>query len=107
MKCTGGRVAFFPKIATRWIYFIHIFRQLLIPNLSKSEKQISVLAFCAYYTDFVFLDSMRQADIDERFVLVEIWDQPDQSVAGKGTETLPVPEIKPELLPGRRLKPGP
>ena len=41
------RVAFFPKIATRWIYFIHIFRQLLVPNLSKSEQKNSVLALIA------------------------------------------------------------
>ena len=34
------RVAFFPKIATRWIYFVHIFRQLLVPNLSKAEKKV-------------------------------------------------------------------
>ena len=34
------RVAFLAKIATRWIYFIHIFRQLLVPNLSKSEKKV-------------------------------------------------------------------
>ena len=46
------RVAFFPKIATRWIYFIHIFRQLLVPNLSKSEKKSSVLALVPYYTDY-------------------------------------------------------
>ena len=46
------RVAFFPKIATRWIYFIHIFRQLLVPNLSKSEQKNSVLALGAYYTDY-------------------------------------------------------
>ena len=46
------RVAFFPKIATRWIYFIHIFRQLLVPNLSKSEKKSSVLALGAYNTDY-------------------------------------------------------
>ena len=44
------RVAFLAKIATRWIYFIHIFRQLLVPNLSKSEKKSSVLALGAYYT---------------------------------------------------------
>ena len=31
------RVAFLAKIATRWIYFIHIFKQLLVPNLSKLE----------------------------------------------------------------------
>ena len=47
------RVAFFSKIATRWIYFIHIFRQLLVPNLSKSEKKSSVLALVPYYTDYV------------------------------------------------------
>ena len=46
------RVAFFPKIATRRIYFIHIFRQLLVPNLSKSEKKSSVLALVPYYTDY-------------------------------------------------------
>ena len=46
------RVAFLAKIATRWIYFIHIFRQLLVPNLSKSEKKSSVLALGAYYTDY-------------------------------------------------------
>ena len=45
------RVAFLAKIATRWIYFIHIFRQLLVPNLSKSEQKNSVLALGAYYTD--------------------------------------------------------
>ena len=44
------RVAFLAKIATRWIYFIHIFRQLLVPNLSKSEQKNSVLALGAYYT---------------------------------------------------------
>ena len=49
------RVAFFPKIATRWIYFIHIFRQLLVPNLSKSEKKSSVLALVPYYTDYLDL----------------------------------------------------
>ena len=48
------RVAFFPKIATRRIYFIHIFRQLLVPNLSKSEKKSSVLALVPYYTDYVW-----------------------------------------------------
>ena len=47
------RVAFFPKIATRWIYFIHIFRQLLVPNLSKSEKKSFVLALVPYYTDYI------------------------------------------------------
>ena len=47
------RVAFLAKIATRWIYFIHIFRQLLVPNLSKSEKKSSVLALGAYYTDYM------------------------------------------------------
>ena len=46
------RVAFLAKIATRWIYFIHIFRQLLVPNLSKSEQKKSVLALGAYYTDY-------------------------------------------------------
>ena len=46
------RVAFLAKIATRWIYFIHIFRQLLVPNLSKSEQKHSVLALGAYYTDY-------------------------------------------------------
>ena len=46
------RVAFFPKIATRWIYFIHIFRQLLVPNLLKSEQKNSVLALVPYYTDY-------------------------------------------------------
>ena len=46
------RVAFFPKIATRRIYFIHIFRQLLVSNLSKSEKKSSVLALVPYYTDY-------------------------------------------------------
>ena len=46
------RVAFLAKIATRWIYFIHIFRQLLVPNLSKSEQKNSVLALGAYYTDY-------------------------------------------------------
>ena len=46
------RVAFLAKIATRWIYFIHIFRQLLVLNLSKSEKKSSVLALGAYYTDY-------------------------------------------------------
>ena len=47
------RVAFLAKIATRWIYFIHIFRQLLVPNLSKSEQKNSVLALGAYYTDYI------------------------------------------------------
>ena len=47
------RVAFLAKIATRWIYFIHIFRQLLVPNLSKSEQKNSVLALGAYYTDYL------------------------------------------------------
>ena len=51
------RVAFFPKIATRWIYFIHIFRQLLVPNLSKSEKKSSVLALVPYYTDYWTLEA--------------------------------------------------
>ena len=46
------RLAFLAKIATRWIYFIHIFRQLLVPNLSKSEQKNSVLALGAYYTDY-------------------------------------------------------
>ena len=46
-------VAFLAKIATRWIYFIHIFRQLLVPNLSKSEQKNSVLALGAYYTDYI------------------------------------------------------
>ena len=47
-------VAFLAKIATRWIYFIHIFRQLLIPNLPKSEKKKDfVLALGAYYTDYL------------------------------------------------------
>ena len=41
------RVAFLAKIATRWIYLIHIFRQLLVQNLSKSEKKRSVLALGA------------------------------------------------------------
>ena len=51
------RVAFLAKIATRWIYFIHIFRQLLVPNLSKSEQKNSVLALGAYYTDYALLRS--------------------------------------------------
>ena len=46
------RVTFLAKIATRWIYFIHILRQLLVPNLSKSEQKNSVLALGAYYTDY-------------------------------------------------------
>ena len=50
------RVAFLAKIATRWIYFIHIFRQILVPNLSKSEKKSSVLALGAYYTDYKNID---------------------------------------------------
>ena len=45
------RVAFLAKIATRWIYLIHIFRQLLVPNLSKSEQKNSVLG--AYYIDYI------------------------------------------------------
>ena len=45
------RVAFLAKIATRWTYFIRIFRQLLVPNLSKSEQKNFVLALGAYYTD--------------------------------------------------------
>ena len=49
------RVAFLAKIATRWIYFIHIFRQIFVPNLSKSEKKSSVLALGAYYTDYMLL----------------------------------------------------
>lgn len=57
------RVAFLAKIATRWIYFIHIFRQLLVPNLSKSEQKNSVLALGAYYTDywpvFIFHDDLK------------------------------------------------
>ena len=53
------RVAFFPKIATRWIYFIHIFRQLLVPNLSKSEKKSSVLALVPYYTDYKVIRDQR------------------------------------------------
>ena len=53
------RVAFFPKIATRWIYFIHIFRQLLVPNLSKSEKKSSVLALVPYYTDYYLVSVSR------------------------------------------------
>ena len=56
------RVAFLAKIATRWIYFIHIFRQLLVPNLSKSEKKNSVLALGAYYTDYSqYFSSTRQS----------------------------------------------
>ena len=39
------------NVSTRWIYFIHIFRQLLVPNLSKLEQKNSVLALGAYYTD--------------------------------------------------------
>ena len=52
------RVAFLAKIATRWIYFIHIFRQLLVPNLSKSEQKNSVLALGAYYTDYKKFNSL-------------------------------------------------
>ena len=53
------RVAFLAKIATRWIYFIHIFRQLLVPNLSKSEQKNSVLALGAYYTDYLVCSNCR------------------------------------------------
>ena len=59
------RVAFLAKIATRWIYFIHIFRQLLVPNLSKSEQKNSVLALGAYYTDYM---SMTKLTADCRFI---------------------------------------
>ena len=59
------RVVFLAKIATRWIYFIHIFRQLLVPNLSKSEQKNSVLALGAYYTDYI----VSRCDPHGRFTL--------------------------------------
>ena len=46
------REAFLAKIATRWIYFIHIFRQLLVPNLSKSGTKNSLPTHGAYYIDY-------------------------------------------------------
>ena len=46
------RVAFLAKIATQWIYFIHIFGQLLVPNLSKSETKNSLPTHGAYYIDY-------------------------------------------------------
>ena len=65
------RVAFFPKIATRWIYFIHIFRQLLVPNLSKSEKKSSVLALVPYYIDYFACSSARPPEAEISFLLVK------------------------------------
>ena len=63
------RVAFLAKIATRWIYFIHIFRQLLVPKLSKSEQKNSVLALGAYYTDYFITFSKWQ---EAKFTLILI-----------------------------------
>ena len=57
------RVAFLAKIAIRWIYFIHIFRQLLVPNLSKSEQKNSVLALGAYYTDYCETSLVKKQDL--------------------------------------------